>query len=241
MATKQQILEEIKRTTKENNNKPLGQKSFQKETGIGPYEWTKHWPRFGDALKEAGFKPNKPWTRYPDKLLIQRVVEKIRKHGKYPTINELRVEVNNGDDFPLHIFKKRSQPYIIEKIIEYCQNKKNYKDIIDICTPIIEKFNIEEKSVNNFKTNKELGEVYLYKLGKNYKIGKSNDSVRRGKELKTLTPDIPNLIHTIITDDPYGVEAYWDKRFESKRKNNSEFFDLNPDDIKAFKRWKKIF
>jgi hypothetical protein len=81
--------------------------------------------------------------------------------------------------------------------------------------------------------------VYLFKSGRYYKIGKTNDTVRRGKEIRVQLPERTDLIHAIKTDDPSGVEAYWHKRFESKRKQG-EWFDLRPSDIKAFKRWRKI-
>jgi len=48
------------------------------------------------------------------------------------------------------------------------------------------------------------------------------------------------MIHSIKTDDPSGVETYWHKRFDTKRLNG-EWFDLNSADIKAFKRWQRIF
>ena len=47
------------------------------------------------------------------------------------------------------------------------------------------------------------------------------------------------LIHKILTDDPYGVEEYWHKRFSAKAMKG-EWFNLDPSDIVAFKRWKKI-
>ena len=56
--TKQEIISAIRRTTKENGGKPLGVARFEKETSIKVHEWKKYWPRFGDALKEAGFLPN---------------------------------------------------------------------------------------------------------------------------------------------------------------------------------------
>ena len=55
---KQEILNTIRQTAKQNGGKPLGVARFGKETGINPYDWGKYWARFGDAQKEAGFTPN---------------------------------------------------------------------------------------------------------------------------------------------------------------------------------------
>lgn len=122
-----------------------------------------------------------------------------------------------------------------------CHNKGGYQDIIDACRPILEKLDEKERIItSDEKIKTRPGEVYLYKHGRHYKLGKTTDSVRRGKEIRMQLPEELRLIHSIKTDDTTGIENYWHKRFESKR-GNGEWFDLSPSDIRAFKLWKKIF
>ncbi len=57
---KSQILDEIRRTTAVNGGKALGKGRFLAETGIKESDWHgKFWVRWGDALREAGFEPNR--------------------------------------------------------------------------------------------------------------------------------------------------------------------------------------
>lgn len=238
---KKHILREIKRTTKENNGVPLGMGRFERETGIKPYDWNKYWARFGDAQEEAGFKRNTLQESYDDKFIFDKVITLTRKLGKFPTSRDFLLESRNNKDFPSADPLRRigGQYELAKKISEYCSDKNDYKDVVELCESYLKQ--LEKRKVTIDATDSgSLGEVYLFKSGRYYKIGKTNDTVRRGNEIRIQLPEKLNLIYSIKTDDPSGVEAYWHRRFNTKRKQG-EWFDLNSSDIKAFKRWRKIF
>ena len=99
MRTKQEILEAIKRTAKENGGRPLGTARFESETGIKPYDWGKFWVKFGDAQQEAGFTPNQFVSAYTDKALVEKLIDLTRKLNKFPGQRERTVERNNDATF----------------------------------------------------------------------------------------------------------------------------------------------
>ncbi|MBU6431225.1 MAG: GIY-YIG nuclease family protein [Patescibacteria group bacterium] len=238
LITKQSILDAIRRTAENNDGIPLGQGRFEKETGINSYACKKYWSTFGEAQREAGFTANTLRVAHNKEFVFENLIALMRELDKFPTEGDLIVKRNKDPKFPSPRSIKRlgNKKEIAEKISEYAK-QKGYNDIVELCRTIIENSN-ERKDLDNSKIQ-SLGEVYLFKSGRYYKIGKTNDTVCRGNEIRIQLPEKMDLIHSIKTDDPSGVETYWHKRFESKRMQG-EWFDLGSADIKAFKRWRHI-
>jgi hypothetical protein len=61
----------------------------------------------------------------------------------------------------------------------------------------------------------------MIRSGKFYKVGKTNAAGRRERELAIQLPERTSTVHIIKTDDPAGIEAYWHKRFEAKRRHST--------------------
>jgi hypothetical protein len=148
------------------------------------------------------------------------------------------VERSNDPELPTKSVFQRlgTKKKLATKVMEYCAGKTGYDDIIELCRSDFQKPSEEEKSDDS---DVNVGEVYLFKSGRYYKIGRTSDTVRRGREIRIQLPERTTLVHSIKTDDPSGIEAYWHKRFEAKRMQG-EWFNLSSADVRAFKCWRRI-
>jgi hypothetical protein len=245
---KEHILSEIKRTAEANGGVPLGRERFFRETGIKDSAWHGTiWVRWSDALREAGFEPNKLQTAYNDDILIEKFIGLARELGHFPVYAEIRMKAHNEDGFPAHNTFARlgSKEQIAAKILDYCKAHAGYEDMIALCSPIAEHQQSQEPEsdaspINSAATTKE-GYVYLglLKLGreKRYKIGKAVLVERRRDQISLQLPEDLDLVHAINTDDAYGIEEYWHQRFAAKN-TKGEWFSLSREDVQAFKRRK---
>lgn len=121
---------------------------------------------------------------------------------------------------------------LARKIVDYCANRNDLVDIVEICSPLSEK---ALKEISITEKQQVIGYVYLLKSGKYYKIGRSNAPGRREREIALHMPEESKMIHKISTDDPAGIEAYWHNRFAKKRLNG-EWFALSNEEMLAFRR-----
>ena len=232
---KQAIIDEIKRTAVGNDGKPLGKQRFEAETGIRPHEWQKYWARYGDAVRDAGLDPNKYNLALDQNDLLRRVVDLARELGKFPTHGDLRVKRTADPNFPSKgVFEKFRVPELKKMVGDFCATNPGNDDVSAFCQHSTEQRLTE--FAEKFDTGND-GFVYLMKSGRFHKIGRTNSIGMREYTLKIQLPDEAKTVHHIKTDDPVGIEAYWHKRFEAKRRNG-EWFDLSAQDVSAFRRRK---
>jgi hypothetical protein len=238
MTGKQHILAEIKRMAAANGGEPPGWRRFHNETGIRATEWLRYWPRWGDAVRDAGYTANDKQGAYTSENLIEKYIAFARELGRLPTAAEIHIKSLNDGTFPGEkTIRNRFGPKraIAEAVAKFCESHAGYDDVRAWCLAYESKKKADGDAEN--ESEEQIGFVYLLKSGRYYKIGKSNAAGRRERELQIQLPERANTVHVIRTDDPAGIEKYWHGRFEAKRKNG-EWFELSASDVTAFRRRK---
>lgn len=236
--TKEQIVDEIRRTAAENGGKALGWRKFLSETGIRESDWLGvHWARWSDAVREAGLQPNQLNEAFPDHVLLDHLAELATELGRLPNRGDHRFREVRGTPFPNNkVFSRLgNQIQRVERLRAHCVNHPRWSAVVALCDASLAKRKGATPPVK--EDGHVRGVVYMLKSGKHFKIGRSNAVGRREYELSLQLPERATVVHAINTDDPVGIEAYWHRRFESKRANG-EWFSLESVDIAAFRRRK---
>jgi len=241
---KDHIIREIQRTAKANGGTALGWRRFEAETGIRYYDWFgQFWTRWNDAVRDAGLEPNRMSEAFDDDYLLEKLASLTRRVERVPIRGDLLLAARNDPTFPSEkVFRRLgSKAQRIPRVIAFCESHPGYDDVAALWSqiPVREDAQDAEENSNQSTT---IGYVYLLKHGsrREYKIGRTINPLRREGEVGIELPEKLQPIHYIKTDDPPGVEHYWHTRFASKRKEG-EWFVLTADDVRAFKRWKRIF
>jgi Meiotically up-regulated gene 113 len=239
-ATKEAIISEIKRTAINNSGTPLGQVTFERETGISTASWRgKYWRNWGDAVSEAGFAANTKNEAHETAFLVASLANLTRKNRRFPTYADTRLARESDKSFPAHQALTRLGAFAdrVELVRQYAIEHPEFNEILAV---------LPEAQVSDDKASAEAtatvdGFVYmgLLKIGreKRYKMGKTNLVERRQDQISVQLPENLDLVHAVKTDDPAGIENYWHKRFAAKR-TKGEWFSLSHEDVKAFKRRK---
>lgn len=230
------ILEVIRQTAKGNGGIPLGTDRLA-QIGITASVWEKYWARISDAQREAGLTPNKPQGPHPDEDALAKLASLAQELGVFPTYRDVKVKRKQDRNFPSpRVFRRLGVKAVLaSRLADYVRTRPELGDVAALCaTHVSLEMPAAPRRVIQF------GSVYLLKgPGRRYKVGRTNAFGRRRRELAIQLPFDTRKVHVIETDDPEGVEAYWHQRLASKR-INSEWFELDADDVAAFKRWKRL-
>jgi hypothetical protein len=226
------IISEIKRLTSENGGTAPGVGAFATATGITAGKWRGvYWAKWSDALTEAGVTANE-WQRKRDSNeILYKVAELCRLLRKMPTTSEMKLHARSDPSFPntKTVTNHFGGVHQVVAALRSLSTSPDYADLAAILPPASNEHQ-EETRARGVD-----GAVYLMKSGQHYKIGRSDDIERRFREITIALPESVTLIHTIRTDDPSGIEAYWHRRFADRRANG-EWFKLSGEDVKAFRR-----
>jgi hypothetical protein len=240
---RQDILEKIRQIASETGEAP-GQKRFATVTGVKDHVWRgKFWRGWGDALAEAGFSP-KEWTVSYDEIdLLRKVADLAAKLQRFPSKVDLQLAASNDREFPsVTAIKRRwNMEELAIAVAGYCDNVGRQADgdlarSYAASRPAVTVNHDDEAPTGTVA----LGHVYMQRHGNDYKIGFTKSLNKRGRQIQIELPQEIELVHSILTDDPAGVEDYWHRRFAAKR-TRGEWFKLTKADVAAFKKWSKIW
>jgi hypothetical protein len=205
-------------------------------TGISLSQWRgKYWRSWSEALQEAGFAPNVPKEPHGRAHLILSLTKLTAKLGRFPTQADCMLEKRGADPafptikgFERHLGRRAE---MIELVRAHATEHPAFRHVLDMLPPP------DDNALADQGAESVDGAVYMLKLAKHYKIGKSFRVPQRHREIAIELPEKPDVIHIITTDDPSGIESYWHRRFDAKW-TNGEWFALTQDDVRAFKRRK---
>lgn len=231
----EEITREIQRLACENGGKPLGERLFLTNVGLTRSQlWSAGFSSYSDALIAAGFNKNQLNPASQPKVVLASLVDLIRSIGRFPTKGHIKAARAKNKSFPSYeaflTVAGGAFSNLPSIALEYCQ-ANGISDIEHLIPRSTGRVAPEAKAA----VRAVVGYVYLLKHGQHYKIGRSNDTARRRREISLLLPEELEHVHVIETDDPEGIEAYWHRRLVSKRVRG-EWFALTSEDVAAFKR-----
>jgi hypothetical protein len=235
---KSHVLAEIRRLAKLHGGH-IGVRAFLDATGIPEKQILgKFWATWNQALVEAGVSTKAFRRPRTDReIIVAAVATLVERLEKWPTENEMALERRGDKTFPsLQVIRRTAKEVSLPALVqEYCRSHPELPLAARIAS---ERSSITTDSPEATSRAPVAGYVYMMRSGRRYKIGFTSSPARRHREVRLELPDPTNLVHSIPTDDPAGIEAYWHKRFASKRVRDTEFFELEGSDVMAFKRRK---
>ena len=213
---KDQIICEIRRTAEANGGVSLGWERFKTETGVRKSDWFgKIWSCWSDAIAEAGLEPNKLKVPWDDAYLLRSLCELTQQLGHVPVEGELLLAKKSDPTFPTPnaFYRLGDKVKRASRIVEFCDSTAGFEEVAELWRQIV----VLKQAPSDDEPDRakpQSGYVYLLKHGsrREYKIGRTNNAIRREGELRIALPEQVQPVHYIETDDPPGIEAGWPRR-----------------------------
>lgn len=231
--SKESIVRTYRELVKASGGALVGREVFLRETGISRYHFGGgYWRNWSAFQAELGYTPNTPTPRIEDETILASFAQLALELGHIPTEADTLLKRKRDSSFPGKGSFRRwgSREAMLAMVAEYCRELPRFSPVVELLD--------RGGSVAidaRLKSQKVAGYVYLLRSGKHFKLGRTNATGRRLRELAIQLPQKPDTVHVIETDDPEGIEQYWHRRFADKR-HGGEWFTLTADDVRAFKR-----
>jgi hypothetical protein len=193
-----------------------------------------HWATWNEAKQDAGLGANTFFRpRVDEDEAIPEVAALVAQIGRWPTDRQLQMAKRRNARIPTKkVFRRlTADAPFLRRLRDYCEERSELTTVRPL---VAEKLRDTLTPVTAAVAT--AGFVYMLRSGRRYKIGRTTSPTRRHREVRLDLPDRTDLVHSIETDDPTGIEAYWHKRFEDKRVRETEFFELTAADVAAFKK-----
>ncbi|MCI0422429.1 MAG: GIY-YIG nuclease family protein [Acidobacteria bacterium] len=231
--SKESIIKAYRDLIAQNEGKLIGARVFERESGVPKYAWSGgYWRNWAAFQADMGYTPNSPTQRTDNETVLRSFAKLALELGRLPTEPDLDLKRKSDPGFPNKSVFRRwgSRDSLLVKVSEFSKEKPGFDAVAQLLDDGISA-SLDQR-LTSFHVQ---GFVYLLRSGKYYKLGRTNAAGRRLRELAIQLPGKPNTVHVIETDDPEGIEQYWHRRFEKKRQGG-EWFALNQDDVRAFKK-----
>jgi Meiotically Up-regulated Gene 113 (MUG113) protein len=249
-----QIVEQIRDIAAETGGAPPELRQFEKMSGIRRHRFIGSiWARWPDALQEAGLRPKGAKGRLRNADMLTAFAQLARSLGRVPTVDDVKVHRAEGGNLPC--YKSYAEHFggsrgLLRALKCWAAASPDCADIAAMIRHA--RSGRRHRRRRNFRVRRTgalcarlllpetrpqaRGAVYLLRCGRLYKIGCSRTPDRRVPELQRGWPLTLKLMCMIETDDPFGLEAYWHRRFLEKR-TRGEWFRLSAEDVAAFREW----
>jgi len=238
---REQILAEIKRMAEANGDVAIGERSFSAQTKVNRTLLRRAgFPNYGAAVEAAGYQRNSFLKQaYDDDELFIPIARLAREVGHCPTYGERAVARYKDPAFPgeTSISRRTKVEPLTQGLSSWCRRQPEFRDVAEFLGANAPLGASKSTEARNRKV--VTGYVYLMRYGahgKDFKLGHSENVQRRQTQIDMVSPHDVRVVHSIETDDPEGIEKYWQERFSGRRIKTKEVFRLTADDIAAFKR-----